>query len=119
MLLIGLILVGGVIMGGLIWQFRQTERDTKPIRVAAASQPITFRADVQVKVMLWTGWSSKTLGGLEVVVRDSVVQISPYSPLNQTRGEPTSSEWILDARMTTVEAISIRRQLSTRRWISI
>ena len=103
-----------VVFVGAILQLRRNNREMEPIRESAKSENIIYRAPVHVKTRLWSGWSQKTLAGMEVIVRTHSIQIGTITPLI---GRSLGSEWHMDSTNTSME-MSRRPSLVPRRdWI--
>jgi hypothetical protein len=105
-----------VLIGVGIWRVQRQREAAAPLRNQVMAQPITFRCPVAVKYRHQLGWSTKVLRGMEIVVRDSSVQISTTRP---SIGAALGSEWYFEAADTSIEVSDAPSDLTKREWIVI
>jgi hypothetical protein len=96
-------------------KIRREQQEQRPLRAFADNQPLLYRLAVEVKSKLWMGWSTKTLAGMEIVVRSGAIGVSMTA---KRLGETLGSDWLMLAAETTIE---VSRQPShrirDRQWI--
>ena len=105
-----------VLIGFGIWRVHRQREAAAPLRNQVIAQPITFRCPVAVKYWHRLGWSTKVLRGMEIVVRDSSVQVSSVRP---SIGAALGSEWYFEAANTSIEVSGEPSDLAKREWIII
>jgi hypothetical protein len=111
---LGIAVVAGFV--AVIWQVQRRRQVTVPFRGDVLSQPIRFRCPVGVKYWHALGWSTKILRGMEIVVRESSVQVSTIRP---SIGAALGSEWYFEASDISIEVSSAPSDLVKREWIIV
>jgi hypothetical protein len=87
-------------------KFRRRAAILQPLKEQFESQPILYRRHVGVKTELWTGWSAKTLASMELIVRESSIQVTmTTAPLGHALG----CEWYF-ASSSTFISVARRKQ---------
>lgn len=66
-------------------------------------EPISFRCPVAVKYQNPLGWSMKTLAGMEIIVRESTLQITQRT---EWMGRLLGTNWNFDIRSTSMTWIA-------------
>jgi len=90
-----------VVFSAVIIRVQRNRIRTRALRHVIEGEKVTFRARVGVKVKLPMGdWSLKTLGGMELVVREDAFQVTLVHP---KVGSFLGSEWYFRAADTTIE----------------
>jgi hypothetical protein len=107
-----------VVLVSVIVKVQVHRRRTKVRRTSVEAQKVTYEAPVDVKVIVNSGaWSRKTLGGMELIVREDSFQVTLFGP---ALGGILGSEWYFVARETTVEVSDVPSpSVSSRNWMVI
>lgn len=111
------VIVGAIVVFvGVGTQNFKRHRRLAPIRMAAQLENVTFRVDVDVKLMMPSGhWSLKTLGGMELIVREHLFQVTLRSP---KKGAALGSEWFFDATKCNIDtSFEPSPKVLRRKWI--
>lgn len=88
--LIAIVVVGFAVA---IIRIQVRQNRVRPAREAIERETVLFKGRVAVKVMLPSGWSRKTLGGMQLIVRTEAIQVLL---VHSSLGAFIGSEWHLN-----------------------
>ena len=90
-----------IVISGLAFaKIQRKQKGLRPLKAFAQGQEVLYRLPVAVKYKLGSGWSIKTLAGMEVVIRSGVIGVSMTAA---SLGETLGSDWMFRAPETTIE----------------
>lgn len=101
----------------VVLNVQRRRRSLRPLRDAVESQDIVYRGGVRVKLGFDHGWSTKTLGGMELVVRSDAIQVRLVHP---TLGRALGTEWLLLPHDTSIQLTrGPSHRIFRRDWIAL
>jgi hypothetical protein len=107
-----------IVLAATATSIQRKRSKISPVRRQVLDQRVIFRTRVGVKYETNIGgWSIKTLGGMELIVRENSIQVSLKFP---TLGALLGSEWYFHSRDTTIgQSPAPSHNLLDRNWIII